>query len=60
VDVTDYSNFDWLNFAKHMIKVKGYKDGTVKDDIYDQLRFYFDEFVDFCWNYRHKYQRIKK
>jgi hypothetical protein len=60
VDVTDYPNFDWPAFAKHMLKIKGYRDGTVKIDVYDQLKFYFDELVDFCWNYKHKYQRNKK
>jgi hypothetical protein len=32
----------------------------VKFDVYDQLKFRFDELIDFVWNYRHKYQRIKK
>jgi hypothetical protein len=32
----------------------------VKFDVFDQIMFRFDEIVDFTYNYRHKYQRIKK
>jgi hypothetical protein len=60
VDVTDYPSFNWPAFAKHMLKIKGYQDNTVKIDVYDQLKFRFDELIDFCWNYKHKYQRTKK
>lgn len=60
VDVTDHSDFDWPKFAELMIQIKGNKDGIAKIDIYDQLRFCFDELADFCWEYKHKYQRNKK
>ena len=60
VDVTDYLDFDWLQFAKFMIQVKGNKDHVAKIDVYDQLRFRFNELTDFCWEYKHKYQRNKK
>lgn len=60
VDVTDYSNFDWTKFAELMLYNKGYKTGIAKIDVYDQLRFKFDELADFCWEYKHKYQRRKK
>ena len=53
-DVTGYSDFDWHKFAELMIQVKGNKDGIAKIDIYDQLRFRFDELADFCWEYKHK------
>lgn len=59
VDVIDYSDFDWSKFAELMIQVKGNKDGIAKIDIYDQLKFQFDELANFCWEYPHKYQRKK-
>lgn len=59
VDVTDYPDFDWPKFAELMIQVKGNKDGIAKIDVYDQLKFHFNELVDFCWEYPHKYQRKK-
>lgn len=60
VDITDRPDFDWLAFAELMIINKGYRDGTAKIDAYDQLRFRFNELADFCWEYKHKYQRMKK
>jgi len=60
VDITDRTDLNWPAFAEKMIKEYGWRDGTVKIDVYDQLKFNFDELVDFCWNYRHKYQRTKK
>lgn len=60
VDITDYPGFDWLAFTKEMIDKQGYRDETVKVDVYDQLVFRKQEVIDFCWNYRHKYQRDKK
>lgn len=58
-DVTNLPDFDWLTFAKQAILSKGCN-GTAKIDVYDQLMFRRDELVDFCWNYRHKYQRKNK
>ena len=60
VDVTDYQGFDWLNFAELMVQVKGNKDGIAKIDVYDQLKFRFDELADFVWSYKHKYQRNRR
>ena len=60
IDITDYPGFDWLTFTKDMIDKQGYRDETVKVDIYDQLEFRKQEVIDFCWNYRHKYQRTMK
>lgn len=60
VNMTNRADFDWPKFAEVMIQSKGYKDGIAKIDVYDQLRFRFDELADFVWNYKHKYQRIKK
>ncbi len=64
-DVTDNTYLDWPAFAKKMLSEHAWRDKEnsrdyVKFDIYDQLMFRFDELVDFAWNYRHKYQRVKK
>lgn len=65
VDITDNELLDWPAFAKKMLSERAWHDKEnnrdyVKFDIYDQLMFRFDEIVDFTWNYRHKYQRVKK
>ena len=54
VDVTDREDFDWKGFARY------HCNRLVKIDIYDQLEYRWNEFVDYCWNYRHKWQRRKK
>lgn len=60
VDVTDYSDFNWIKFIVNIRKLKYPIDGMIKIDVYDQIRFKFDELADFCWEYKHKYQRRKK
>jgi hypothetical protein len=65
IDITDDTTLDWPAFAEKMLSEHGWHDANnnrtyVKFDIYDQLMFRFDELIDFVWNYRHKYQRIKK
>lgn len=65
IDITDDTTFDWLAFAQKMLYERTWHDKEtsrdyVKFDVYDQLKFRFDELMDFVWNYRHKYQRIKK
>ena len=60
VDITDRTDLNWTTFAEKMLKDRCVYDSTVKIDVYDQLKFRFDELVDFCWTYKHKYQRTKK
>lgn len=50
LDVTDDENFDWLGFYDWM-KDKHYadKNGSIKIDVYSQVMYRFDEFVDYCW-----------
>jgi hypothetical protein len=55
IDVTDREDFDWKGFAERFID-KRYGNEE-KIDVYDQLSYVWDEFVDYVWNYRHKYQR---
>lgn len=59
VDVTDDERFDWQGFADKHIRQQIFND-EAKIDVYDQLMYKWDEFVKYCWEYRHKYQRIKK
>lgn len=57
IDVSDRTDFDWSGFADKHINTKYGNDAKI--DIYDQLMYKFDEFVDYVWNYHHKWQRRK-
>lgn len=65
VDVTfeDDDNFDWVEFALKQVKdipklpTNPY---SIKIDVWDQLEYRWSEFVDFVWNYHHKWQRTTK
>ena len=59
IDVTDDNSFDWRGFAEKHIQQQIY-DNKAKVDVYDQLCYVWDDFVDYCWNYRHKWQRNKQ
>lgn len=58
IDVTNDITFDWLAFAELHCSRQRFKN-TAKVDVYDQLMFRWQDFVDYCWNYRHKWQRTK-
>lgn len=58
IDVTDRTDFDWVGFAEKHISLSQ-RCSVAKIDIYDQLKYRWEEFVDYCWNYPHKYQRRK-
>mgnify|MGYP003180072099 CR=1 FL=1 len=49
IEVTNETNFDWLGFAKQHIGKQIYKNET-KIDVSDQVRFQFDEFIDYMWS----------
>ena len=51
LEVTNEMNFDWLSFVKEHIGKQIYKN-EAKIDIYDQVMFQFDKFVDYVWNER--------
>lgn len=55
--VDDYKDFDWRGFAEKHVNGYGREE---KIDIWDQLNYVWQNFVDYCWNYRHKWQRRKK
>lgn len=59
IDVSDDSSFDWRGFAELHIDKQRYKN-KAKVDIFNQLMYVWDDFIDYCWNYRHKWQRRKK
>lgn len=58
IDVTDTTDFDWLGFAKlHVCSHKNYENIVAKIDVFDQLEYRWEEFVDYCWYTRMKYER---
>lgn len=56
IDVTDDTTFDWKGFAEEHISKQRYRN-EAKIDIYDQLIWQWDSFVDDCWYTRLKYER---
>lgn len=54
----DVSNDEfWQEFAKQH---NNWWDNEAKIDIYDQLKFKWSEFVDYCWNTHLPYERRRK
>ncbi len=52
-DVTDNKDFDWNGFIGYILQgCSNY--GGIKFDVYSQLRFVWDNFVDYCWDFRCK------
>lgn len=47
----------WQKFAK---QYDNWWDNEAKIDIYDQLKFKWPEFVDYCWNTHLPYERRRK
>ena len=56
IDVTDEKDFDWRGFANEHIGKQIYKN-EAKIDIFDQLQWKWDEFIDYLWHTRLKYER---
>lgn len=59
IDVTDDTSFDWKSFAKEHIGKQIFKN-EAKFDLYDQLCFVWNGFLDYVYNYHHKWQRRKQ
>ena len=55
IDVTDDTY--WQEFANNY---DNWWDNEAKIDIYDQLKFKWSEFVDYCWNTHLPYERRRK
>lgn len=49
IDVTDDASFDWRRFAEKHIDKQVYKNKK-KIDVYDQVMFNFEAFVDYVWS----------
>ena len=56
IDVTNDTTFDWKGFANEHIGKQIYNN-KAKVDVYDQLKWRWDEFVDYIWRTRLKYER---
>ena len=50
IDVTDDRSFDWRNFAEKHIRKYIYNDNKAKIDVFDQINYVWDDFVDYVWN----------
>ena len=50
LDITDDESVNWIDFHNWMVKTMYEKDGSVKVDVYSQVIYRIDEFVDLCWN----------
>ena len=46
--MTNDTNFDWRSFAKIHTKKQRYGN-KAKIDVYEQVMFDFEVFVDYCW-----------
>ena len=58
--VTKETGINWYIFLEKLKDTRLSYDGLTKFDIYDQLVFRKQEFIDYCWNFKHKYWRQHK
>jgi hypothetical protein len=58
LDVTDREDFDWVDFFSQQAK-RYINKISIKIDIWDQIFYQWDAFIDYCWNFHHKWQRRK-
>ena len=56
IDVTDDKSLCWRNFAEEHTKRQIYKN-KAKIDIYDQVMFNWDNFLELVWNSRKRYKK---
>ena len=54
IDVTNNTDFDWPGFMGTLILDRNNCD---KIDVYDQLKYRWDEFITYLWTTRQKYER---
>ena len=50
LDVTNDSNFDWNGFYEKMDQRYRKFEDSIKFDVNDQVKYGFENFVDYCWN----------
>ena len=51
LDVTDDKDFDWLNFYEKMEQKYTKHRDSIKIDVYEQVNYKFQDFVDYCWEH---------
>ena len=54
IEVGADNAFDWLGFLK-TVNLNG--DNRAKIDVYDQLKYRWDDFITYLWTTRQKYER---
>ena len=59
IDVTEDTSFDWKGFAEKHIVRQVFKN-KAKIDVFDQLEYKWEQFIDYLWNTRLKYERKRK
>ena len=59
VDITEDRLFDWNWFFDWKVE-KCISKTECKCDVYDQLLYRWAEFAEYCFLYRHKYQRLEE
>ena len=55
-DITDDKLFDWNGLFEKKVE-RCYSKTECKIDVYDQLLYRWEAFVEYCFLYHHKYQR---
>ena len=50
LDVTDNQDFDWQGFYKEKRNERSGE--CIKIDVYDQIRYRYNEFVDYVWAFK--------
>lgn len=53
IDVTNDTSFNWSGFAKKNIERQIYKN-EAKIDVYDQIEYVWDNFLEYVWNSKKK------
>ena len=50
LDVTDDVDFNWNGFYEKMEQRYRKFEDSIKFDVKDQIKFRFEQFIDYCWN----------
>lgn len=58
IDVTDDTSFDWRGFAEKHTERQIY-DNKAKIDVFDQVEYMWDEFVEYTWENRKALLKMK-
>jgi short subunit dehydrogenase-like uncharacterized protein len=56
IDVTTDLSFDWFGFANYHLSKQIYGN-SAKIDVWDQLAWQWEAFVDYCWHTGLPYER---